>query len=87
MKLTFILFLSAIGCLWQIQQLEALLYLLFANRVSFAVAVRLLPKPLCAVLKASQLLAGLSYVANLLFLQAWVLGLLSQHQQLPLRHQ
>lgn len=87
MKLTFILFLSAIGCLWQIQQLEALQYLLFANRVSFAVAVRLLPKPLCAILKASHPLAGLSYVANLLFLQVWGPGLLSQYQQLALRHQ
>lgn len=42
MKLTFILFLSAVRCLWQIRQLEALLYLPVPNRVSFAIVTWLL---------------------------------------------
>lgn len=59
MKLTFILFLSAIRCLWQRQRLEDLLYLISPNHVSFAVVVRLLSKTLCTALTASQPLAWL----------------------------
>lgn len=59
MKLTFILFLPAIRCLWQRQRLEDLLYLISPNHVSFAVAVRLLPKTLHTALAAGQPLAWL----------------------------
>lgn len=60
MKLTFLLFLSAVRCLWQRQGLEDLLYLISPNHMSFAVIVRLLPQTLHAALAASQPLAWLS---------------------------
>lgn len=80
MKLTLILFLSAIRCLWQRQRLEDWLYLI-SNHVSFAVIVRLLPRTPCCP-HSSQLLAWLSCVAGMLFLKTWELVLVSQQFQL-----
>lgn len=80
MKLTLILFLSAIRCLWQRQQLEDWLYLISSNHVSSAV-VRCFPT-LCAALTPSQPLAWLSCTAGMLFLQTWELVLVSWQFQL-----
>lgn len=81
MKLTLILFLSAIRCLWQRQRLEDWLYLISSKHVSFAVVSGCFPA-LRVALTPSQPLAWLSCIAGMLFLKTWELVLMSWQFQL-----